>query len=104
MENPFKFGTLVEGEYFTDRVDEVRYICQFINSANHLVLISPRRFGKSSVLAKAIKESRRKSITVNLQQVTSLADFPPSCCVNSSKCILLNAYGISFLVFVIYPQ
>lgn len=61
MENPFKFGTLVEGEYFTGRVDEVRYICQLINSANHLVLISPRRFGKSSVVAKAIKESRRKS-------------------------------------------
>ena len=26
MENPFKFGTIVEAEYFTDRVDEVAYI------------------------------------------------------------------------------
>jgi len=74
MENPFKFGTIVEEEYFTDRVDEVAYICQFIQSANHLVLISPRRFGKSSVVAKAVKQSGRKSITVNLQQVTSVAD------------------------------
>ena len=54
MENPFKFGTIVEEEYFTDRVDEVRYISQFVNSANHLILISPRRFGKSSVVAKAV--------------------------------------------------
>ena len=23
MENPFKFGTIVEGSYFTDRVKEV---------------------------------------------------------------------------------
>ena len=23
MENPFKFGTIVEAEYFTDRVEEV---------------------------------------------------------------------------------
>ncbi len=74
MENPFKFGTIVEEEYFTDRVDEVEYICQFVNSANHLILISPRRFGKSSVVEKAVKKSGRKHITVNLQQVTSVAD------------------------------
>ncbi|MBQ4483528.1 MAG: ATP-binding protein [Prevotella sp.] len=74
MENPFKFGTIVDSEYFTDRVEEVAYICQFIQSANHLILISPRRFGKSSVVAKAIKQSGRKSITLNLQQVTSTVD------------------------------
>ena len=74
MENPFKFGTIVEEEYFTDRVEEVAYIKQFLKSANHLVLISPRRFGKSSVVAKAVRESGRKHITVNLQQTTSLAD------------------------------
>ncbi|MBO4488125.1 MAG: ATP-binding protein [Bacteroidales bacterium] len=74
MENPFKFGTIVEEEYFTDRVEEVAYICQFVKSANHLVLISPRRFGKSSVVAKAVKQTGRKHITVNLQQVTSVAD------------------------------
>lgn len=74
MENPFKFGTIVEEEYFTDRVEEVAYICQFVKSANHLVLISPRRFGKSSVVTKAVKLTGRKFMTVNLQQVTSVAD------------------------------
>lgn len=74
MENPFKYGAIVEAEFFTDRIEEVAYISHFINSANHLILISPRRFGKSSVVAKAIKQSGRKSITLNLQQVTSIAD------------------------------
>ena len=74
MENPFKYGAIVEAEFFTDRIEEVAYISHFINSANHLILISPRRFGKSSVVAKAIKQSGRKSITVNLQQITSIAD------------------------------
>ena len=74
MENPFKFGTIVEEEYFTDRIEEVAYIRHFVESANHLVLISPRRFGKSSVVAKALKQSGRKSMTVNLQQVTSVSD------------------------------
>lgn len=74
MENPFKFGTIVEDEYFTDRVKEVAYIKEFVNSANHLVLISPRRFGKSSVVAKAVNQIGRKHITVNLQQATSISD------------------------------
>jgi Predicted ATPase (AAA+ superfamily) len=74
MENPFKYGAIMEAEFFTDRIEEVAYISHFVNSANHLILISPRRFGKSSVVAKAIKLSGRKSITVNLQQVTSVAD------------------------------
>ncbi len=74
MENPFGFGTIVEEEFFTDKVEEVAYIRQFVKSANHLVLISPRRFGKSSVVAKAVKQTGRKYMTVNLQQVTSVAD------------------------------
>ena len=74
MENPFKFGTIVEEDYFTDRIEEVAYITQFVKSPNHLVLISPRRFGKSSVVAKALKQSKRKHITVNLQQATSVSD------------------------------
>jgi len=28
MEKPFKFGTIVEEEFFTDRVNEVTYITQ----------------------------------------------------------------------------
>ena len=74
MENPFKFGTIVEAEYFTDRVAEVAYISQFVMSANHLVLISPRRFGKSSVVAKAVKLTGRKVVTLNLQRVISVSD------------------------------
>ena len=74
MENPFKFGTIVDAEYFTDRVKEVAYIKAFLNSSNHLILISPRRFGKSSVVAKAVRESGRQHITLNLQSVTSIPD------------------------------
>ncbi|HBN02056.1 MAG TPA: hypothetical protein DD383_05480, partial [Rikenellaceae bacterium] len=37
-------------------------------------MISPRRFGKSSVVAKAVKESGRKCIMLNLQAVTSVSD------------------------------
>ena len=46
MGNPFKFGTIVDGQYFTDRTKELQYVEQILQSENHLVLISPRRFGK----------------------------------------------------------
>lgn len=59
MDNPFKFGTLVDEPYFTDRVEELARIGQFLKSENHLVLISPRRYGKSSLVRKAVRESGR---------------------------------------------
>lgn len=75
MENPFKFGTTVDSPFFTDRVKELAYIKQYVNSPNHLILISPRRFGKSSLVKKAIKETGRPCVLVNMQQVTSVEDF-----------------------------
>ena len=59
MENPFKFGTVVDGDYFTDRTQELVYVKQVLDSRNHLVLISPRRFGKTSLVLKAAKETSR---------------------------------------------
>ena len=59
MKNPFKFGSLDDAPYFTDRVKELQYIKQFLNSENHLILISPRRFGKSSLVKKAVEQTAR---------------------------------------------
>ena len=75
MKNPFKFGTLVDGEFFTDRVTELESIQRMLDSENHLVLISPRRFGKSSLVAKAVKASGRPSISLNMQNMLSIEDF-----------------------------
>lgn len=46
MENPFKFGSVVDGEYFTGRNDELPQVKQVISSRNHLILISSRHYGK----------------------------------------------------------
>ena len=75
MRNPFKFGTVVEDEFFTDRIKEVQYIKQMLDSENHLVLISPRRFGKSSVVLKTVKQVGRPYLMLNLQKVISTEDF-----------------------------
>lgn len=73
--NPFKFGTIVEDEFFTDRVEELSQVKQLLDSENHLVLISPRRFGKSSLVAKALSQVGRPSITIDLMKVLNVEDF-----------------------------
>ena len=74
MENPFKFGTLVDNEYFTDRVMEQQHIRSMLDSPNHIVLISPRRFGKSSLVKRVVRQSGRPFISLNMQQVTCVED------------------------------
>ena len=75
MKNPFKFGTIVEDEFFTDRINELQYIKRAMDSENHLILISPRRFGKSSLVIKAAKQMGRPYLLFNLQKVVSTEDF-----------------------------
>lgn len=71
MQNPFKFGSIVDGEYFTDRTKERAFLRQVIDSPNHAVLISPRRFGKSSLVAETLKNEKREIVSLNMQSVTS---------------------------------
>ena len=75
MMNPFKFGVLVDDEYFTDRINELKEVLWTLNSENHLILISPRRFGKSSLVAKAVRESDRPCISLNMQNILCVEDF-----------------------------
>ena len=70
--NPFKFGSIVKDDFFTDRRVELQHIKSMLNSENHLILISPRRFGKTSLVVKAVNESGRKYIMINMQSVVSV--------------------------------
>lgn len=74
-ENPFKFGTIVDGVHFTDREDELAFITSHLRSENHLIIISPRRFGKTSLIKKILNGSDRKYIYLDLQVVLSEEDF-----------------------------
>lgn len=73
--NPFKFGTIVDGDFFTDRVAETALLKQKLDSENHIVLISPRRFGKSSLVCKILSEIDRPQIHIDLQYSLSVDDF-----------------------------
>ena len=61
-ENPFYFGRMVAGYAFTDREKEtLRLAANFKNGIN-TILISPRRWGKSSLVKRAGKTVESKHI------------------------------------------
>jgi len=57
--NPFRYGTVVREPYFFDRKEELSRIVHTLNGGNNLVLYAPRRYGKTSLVMKAIREFER---------------------------------------------
>lgn len=74
-ENPFRFGTVAYGEFFTNRTKELQFVASAINSPNHLVVISPRRYGKTSMVHQALLLNNRPKIELDLMVATSTTDF-----------------------------
>ncbi len=63
--NPFKFGNIVSGENFYNREDELLRIKQTLKGGNNITLYAPRRYGKTSLVTKALNElSKEGYITV----------------------------------------
>ena len=60
METPFVFGKLAIKRNFTNRDEERRQLIGNFNSLVNTVLISPRRWGKSSLVQKAASETVAK--------------------------------------------
>jgi AAA+ ATPase superfamily predicted ATPase len=52
-QNPFKFGEIVTGQYFTNRETEIESLQKNFLSLQNTVIISPRRYGKSSLVKEA---------------------------------------------------
>ena len=66
METPFIYGKLAVGKSFTDRENELKLLKQNFQSGTNTILISPRRWGKSSLVKKVADElmSEEKSIRI----------------------------------------
>ena len=76
--NPFKFGDPVEGDYYLPRPGLENLVSQFLLNRIHVVLIGPRRFGKTSFLLNLLKKLTTEShsyIFVDIFNITSHRDF-----------------------------
>lgn len=62
MKNPFVFGKSVTGNYFTDRKEETRRLEANLTHGINTILISPRRWGKTSLVKKVIAGNKRDDV------------------------------------------
>ncbi len=61
MNSPFIYGKIASGATFTDRETEQKRLSDDIASHINSILISPRRWGKSSLVAKVGQTLRQRS-------------------------------------------
>lgn len=64
MQNPFVFGKAAEGVHFTDRKQDALRLSANLSHGINTVLISPRRWGKTSLVKKVIEDVSSDEIKV----------------------------------------
>ncbi len=77
-ENPFKFGDPVQGDYYYPRPELSSAVRQFLENQVHVVLMGPRRFGKTSFMLDLFSQLEGSGYTcllVDIFNVTSHRDF-----------------------------
>jgi len=78
MKNPFLFGEVVEGPYFTDREQELATLTSDLASGQNILLFSPRRYGKTSLIFRVMDVLKKKGficVYVDFFRVSSLMGF-----------------------------
>jgi uncharacterized protein len=73
--NPFHYGTPVSGDQFTGREAELRALVGRMRDGINVVVVSPRRYGKTSLLHKAaatVERSGGSVVTVNVLRCRDL--------------------------------
>lgn len=76
--NPFKYGSIVKEPYFFDRKEEKDRIINIISGGNNIVLYSPRRYGKTSLIMNVIDDLKNKNFTciyIDLMKIFSRESF-----------------------------
>jgi len=61
---PFKYGGVVQLPYFIDREREVEELTMSLGSGANVILYSPRRYGKTSLVHRVSQELESQGITV----------------------------------------
>ncbi len=76
--NPFKYGDPVEGEYYLERNSLKKSVITFLEHQINIVLIGPRRYGKTSFIIDLITDFKARdynTIFIDVFNVTSHRDF-----------------------------
>jgi hypothetical protein len=75
MENPFVYGEVVPAAAFVDRVGELKRLSGDLASGQKVFLISPRRYGKSSLISRALASLERDGVLAVQVTVSSYSSY-----------------------------
>ena len=75
MENPFVYGEVVPAASFVDRVEELDRLVGDLRAGQKVFLISPRRYGKSSLIRQALRASARQGALTAEITVSSYSSY-----------------------------
>ena len=75
MDNPFVYGEVVPGEAFVDREVELDRLVADLGDGQKVFLISPRRYGKSSLIRQALEALRRRGALTIEVTVSSYSSY-----------------------------
>ncbi len=76
--NPFNYISIAEGDSFYDRKEETKRIVDTLQGGNNIVLFAPRRYGKTSLVFRAMSQLEQQGISCvyfDLMPVYSLESF-----------------------------
>ena len=76
MKNPFRYGCVVEGEYFCPRPDLERQMRRCAEDGQNIVVEGERRMGKTSLVRKAVLGLKgERLLYIDLYSIRTLEDF-----------------------------
>jgi len=76
--NPFIFGEIIDDENFVNRKSELGQLVRDLTDGQKVFLLSPRRFGKSSLVAMALlklKKRHIRTVSLTVSSYSSYAQF-----------------------------
>jgi len=79
-DSPFIYGTTVSTHAFTNREDEIQKLCSNLLNGVNTTIISPRRWGKSSLVERVVADIKKndknlKIVLIDLFSVSSEEEF-----------------------------
>src|ERR1700745_1115718 len=75
MDNPFVYGEVVPSAAFIDRVVELDRLVRDLAEGQKVFLISPRRYGKSSLIRQALSTMARRGASTVEVTVSSFSSY-----------------------------
>jgi hypothetical protein len=78
VDNPFVFGEIIDHRHFVDRENDLRELIRDLADGQKVFLLSPRRFGKSTLVSLALlklKKQHVRTVTINVSDYADYSQF-----------------------------